>query len=241
MNARATPLATIAALGNLAVAVLLAGAIFAVCLWAPTEQTMGHAQRIVYIHVAVAWFGLLAFVVMAGCGIGYLARRDLKWDHWAQACGEVGWLCCGLTLASGSLWAHEAWGTWWAWDPRLTASFILWAIYSGILIVRAGLEDSRQRARTGAVLAVLGMLDIPLVVMATRWFRGMHPVAPEMTPAMRLTLLVTALSFTVFFALLVRRRASQLRLQHGDGRVATGNGTGVTCGRGQAPHAELRE
>jgi heme exporter protein C len=213
MKTRATRFATIAALGNLAMYVLLAAAIFAACIFAPTEQTMGHAQRIVYVHVAVAWFGLLAFVAMAFCGIGYLARRDLKWDHRAQAWGEVGWLCCGLTLVSGSLWAHEAWGTWWVWDPRLTASFILWAVYSGILIVRAGLEDARQRARIGAVLAILGMLDIPLVVMATRWFRGMHPVAPEMTPAMRLTLLITVLSFTVFFAVLVRRRASQLRLQ----------------------------
>lgn len=213
MESRATRFATLATLGNLAIAVLLAAAIFAVCLFAPTEQTMGHVQRIVYIHVAVAWFGLLAFVSMAVCGIGYLGRRDLRWDHWAQACGEVGWLCCGLTLVSGSLWAREAWGTWWVWDPRLTASFILWVIYSGILIVRTGLDDARQRARIGAVLAILGMLDIPLVVMATRWFRGMHPVAPEMTPAMRLTLLITVLSFTVFFAVIVRRRASQLQLQ----------------------------
>jgi heme exporter protein C len=206
-------LAAITTLANLVVALMLVGAIFAVCLLAPTEQTMGHVQRIVYIHVSVAWFGLLAFVVMAICGIGYLARRDLKWDHGAQACGEVGWLCCGLTLISGSLWAREAWGTWWEWDPRLTASFILWVIYSGILIVRGGLEDARQRARIGAILAILGTLDIPLVVMATRWFRGMHPVAPEMTPVMRLTLLVTVLGFTAFFALLVWRRTEQLRLQ----------------------------
>lgn len=213
MTIRGTRSAPIAAVGNLATVALLAAAILAVCLLAPTEQTMGHAQRIVYLHVGVAWFGLLAFVAMAVCGIGYLARRHLKWDHWAQAWGEVGWLCCGLTLVSGSLWARQAWGTWWVWDPRLTSSFILWAIYSGMLIVRAGLDDARQRARIGAVLAILGMLDIPLVIMATRWFRGMHPVAPEMTPAMRLTLLITVLSLTVFFVVLVRRRASQLSLQ----------------------------
>ena len=213
MKITATRFATIDVLGNLAMIGLLSTAIFAVCCFAPTEQTMGHVQRVLYIHVAVAWFGLLAFVAMAVCGIGYLARRDLKWDHRAQAWGEVGWLCCGLTLLTGSLWAREAWGTWWVWDPRLTTSFILWTIYSGILIVRAGLEDARQRARVGAVLAVLGMLDIPLVVMAARWFRGMHPAAPEMTAAMRLALLITVLSFSVFFCVLVRRRASQLHLQ----------------------------
>ena len=100
------------------------------------------------------------------------------------------------------------------WDPRLTTSFILWAIYSGILIVRSSLEDSHQRARIGAVLAILGVLDIPLVVMATRWFRGMHPTTPTMAPTMRITLLISVLCFSVFFILLAVRRRGQLRLEH---------------------------
>ena len=195
------------------VAALLAGATWMICCFAPTERSMGHAQRIVYVHVAVAWFGLLGFLVMAASGIGYLARRDLNWDHWFQAAGELGWLGCGLTLATGSLWAHEAWGTWWEWDPRLTSAFILWLIYSGILLVRGSLEDPHQRARIGAILAVLGAVDIPLVVMATRWFRGLHPVSPQMEPAMRLTLLASVVAFTVLFAWLAicRRRQLQLR------------------------------
>ncbi len=174
-------------IGHVAVPVVVAGflaaAVLAACFLAPTESSMGHAQRIVYVHVPVAWLGLLGFLVMAGSGVAYLARRDLRWDHWFQAAGELGWLCTGLTLVTGSLWAHEAWGTWWEWDPRLTTAFILWAIYSGILMVRSGLEDPHRRARVGAVLAVLGGLDVPLVVMATRWFRGLHPVAPEMDAA----------------------------------------------------------
>jgi heme exporter protein C len=198
---------------ELCVAGLLAAALLAASFLAPTESTMGHAQRIVYVHVPVAWLGLLAFLAMAGSGLGYLARRDLKWDHWFQAAGEVGWLCCGLTLVTGSLWAHKAWGTWWEWDPRLTAAFILWAIYSGVLLVRAGIEDPHRRARVGAVLAILGALDVPLVVMATRWFRGLHPVAPEMAPLMRVTLLVSVVGFTVFFGWLVCRRREQLGLE----------------------------
>ena len=196
--------------GQVLVAGLLATAILAACFLAPTESTMGHAQRIVYVHVPVAWLGLLAFLTMAGSGLAYLARRDLKWDHWFQAAGELGWLCCGLTLVTGSLWAHEAWGTWWEWDPRLTTAFILWAIYSGVLLARAGIEDPHRRARSGAILAILGALDVPLVVMATRWFRGLHPVSPEMAPLMRTTLLISVVGFTMFFAWLASRRREQL-------------------------------
>jgi len=201
--------------GAILLACLLTAAIGMICCFAPTERTMGHAQRIVYVHVAVAWLGLLGLLVMAGSGIMYLARRDLAWDHWSQAAGELGWLGCGLTLATGSLWAHEAWGTWWEWDPRLTASFILWVICSGILLVRSSLDDAHQRARIGAILAVLGAVDIPLVVMATRWFRGMHPVSPQMEPVMRVTLLVSVAAFTALFAWLAVRRRTQLRLQQG--------------------------
>jgi heme exporter protein C len=198
---------------NLLVAALLLAAWLAVFLGAPTEQTMGDAQRIVYVHVAVAWLGLVGLLGMAASGIGYLARRSLAWDHWLQAAGELGWMCCSLTLATGSLWAHEAWGTWWEWDPRLTSSFVLWAIYSGILLVRSGLDDPHQRARLGAILAILGALDVPLVVLATRWFRGLHPVAPQMEPAMRVTLLLTVISCSALFAVLVARRRRQLQLE----------------------------
>ncbi len=192
---------------------LLAGAVYMACVLAPTEATMGHAQRIVYLHVPVAWLGLLGFLVMAGCGVLYLLRRDLFWDHWFQAAGEVGWLCTSLTLVTGSLWAHEAWGTWWEWDPRLTAAFIMWCILCGLLMVRGGLEDPHRRARVGAVLAVLGALDVPLVIMATRWFRGLHPVAPKMDPMMRVALLTCVIAFTLFFAWLAHHRRRQITLE----------------------------
>ncbi|MFH1918793.1 MAG: cytochrome c biogenesis protein CcsA, partial [Planctomycetota bacterium] len=197
----------------LATAGLLSAAILAVCLLAPTEETMGHAQRIVYIHVPVAWFALVSFVVMAGAGALYLIRRNLAWDQWSQAAAELGWLSSSLTLLTGSLWAHEAWGTWWTWDPRLTTAFILWAIYSGYLIVRASLEDPHRRARLGAVLAIVGILDVPLVVLATRWFRGIHPVSPGMEPSMRVVLLVSLAGFSAFFALLLARRRVGLGLE----------------------------
>jgi len=202
--------------GQIAASVVGAGlmiaAILAIFIIVPAEKTMGDAQRILYVHVAVAWSGLWAFLVAAGAGAGYLVRRDLAWDHWSQAAAELAWLCCALTLVTGSLWAKAAWGTWWTWDPRLTATFILWAISSGYLLLRAGLEDRHRRARVAAVVAILGALDLPMVAMAVRWFRGIHPASPEMAPSMRIVMLASVAAFSALFALLLVRRCAQLRL-----------------------------
>jgi heme exporter protein C len=179
---------------------------------APTEATMGDAQRIVYLHVSVAWCGLAGCVAMGLCGAIYLVRRRLEWDFWSQAAGEVGWLCTTLTLITGSAWAHEAWGTWWTWEPRLTASLVLWIIYAGIFLMRSSIEDPVRRGRISGVLALVGMMDVPLVLMATRWFRGVHPVTPEMEPRMRFVLLTSAVCFTSLFAYLTVLRRRQLEL-----------------------------
>jgi heme exporter protein C len=197
----------------LPMATLLAAALPAVALLAPTESTMGDAQRIIYIHVPVARLSLLGLLVMAGTGLMYLARRNLAWDQWSQAAAEVGWLCSGLTLLTGSLWAHEAWGIWWTWDPRLTAAFILWMIYSGYLLLRRNVDDPHRRARLSAVFAVVGAVDIPLVIVAAHWFRGIHPAQVAMEPAMRAVLIGGAVGFTLLFFLLLACRRWQLQLE----------------------------
>jgi heme exporter protein C len=191
---------------------ILAGAILAIFFVAPTEESMGIVQRIVYVHVSVAWFGLIAFVLAAGTGLAYLVSRNLVWDDWAQAVLEIGWLCATLTLITGSLWAREAWNTWWTWDPRLTTSLILWTIYAGVFSVRSGIGERHRRARIGAILSLIGLLDVPLVVMATRWFRGMHPVSPEMEPAMYRVLCLSVVAFTTFFIYLTVKRRNQVSL-----------------------------
>jgi heme exporter protein C len=194
---------------------LLAAAVPAIALifwYAPTEETMGQVQRIVYLHVSVAWCGLAGSLLMGLFAIAYLVRRDLAWDAWSQAAGELGWLAATLTLVTGSLWAHDAWGVWWTWEPRLTFSLVLWLIFAGIFLVRSGIEDSSRRARLSAVVAIVGAADAPLVFMATRWFRGVHPVAPQMDPSMRFVLVVALISFSAFFARLLAFRRRQVGL-----------------------------
>ena len=198
-------------LGKMVVTMLALTLVFAAAALAPGEQTMGAGYRVLYLHVPVAWLGLLGFIVMSVAGVGYLLSRDLSWDHWAHSAGELGWLCCGLTLLTGSLWAKCAWGTWWTWDPRLTSSFALWLIYAGCLLVRSNIADPHRCARFGSVLAIVGMVDIPLVVMATRWFRGMHPVSPQMEMSMRILLAVNVAALTALFVFLLWQRRNQLR------------------------------
>ena len=181
-------------------------------LVAPTETTMGDVQRILYLHVSVAWCGLASCVLMGVCAVMFLALRQLKWDHLSQAAAEVGWLCTTLTPVTGSAWAREAWGTWWTWDPRLTSSLILWLIYAGIILVRGNIEDPYRRGRIGGVLAIIGVSDVPLVIMATRWFRGVHPVSPEMDSSMRYVLFACAAIFTTMFTFLIVHRCRQLGL-----------------------------
>lgn len=194
------------------IAVLLAVAHWLIFAVAPREVSMGDVQRIVYLHVAIAWCGLAGCLTMGITAAMYLFRRNPGWDHWSQASAEVGWLCATLTLATGSLWAHEAWNTWWTWEPRLTASLILWMFFGGYLLIRSSVDEPHRRARLSAVLAVLSLVDVPLVVMATRWFRGIHPVTPEMDPRMRIVLLVSVVSYTALFALLLTLRRRQLAL-----------------------------
>lgn len=178
--------------------------------FAPEEVSMGPVQRIVYVHVAVAWCALANCIAM-GCAAGvYLVRRDMAWDSRSQACAEVGWLCTTLTLATGSLWAHEAWNTWWTWEPRLTASLILWLVYAAYFLIRSSLDDPDRRARIGAAVAVIALADVPMVIMATRWFRGIHPVSPEMEPRMRAALLASVVATSLWVGWLVVRRSRQL-------------------------------
>ncbi|MDQ3856120.1 MAG: cytochrome c biogenesis protein CcsA [Chloroflexota bacterium] len=188
-------------------------------LYAPTEATQGDVQRIFYFHVPVAWVGFLAFfVVFVGSGM-YLWKRSLAWDAVARSSAEIGLLFTSLMLITGSLWGRPVWGTYWTWDPKLTTSLILWFIYLGYLMLRAYAPSREQSARYGAVLGIVGFVDVPIVYLATTWWRTLHPDAvltsegAAMPGRMVVAFLVSLLTFTLLYVYMLVQRVRVQRLQ----------------------------
>jgi heme exporter protein C len=197
---------------GLAALVSFVVALLAALFYAPTEQTMGHAQRIFYFHVPSAWIGFLAFFVVCAASILFLWKRERKWDILAVSSAELGVLFASLVLITGPLWAKTAWGIWWTWDARLTATLVLWLIYVGYLMLRAYVEEPERRARLSAVLGIVGAVDIPFIVLSVQWWRTQHPSliitqSEGLEPEMVQTLMVSLLSFSLVYVYLLLRRA----------------------------------
>src|SRR5437879_5404726 len=150
-------------------------ALVIVFLLVPTEADMGIVQRIFYFHVSSAWVAFLGFFLVASASAVYLWNGSRAADRLAEAAGEVGVLFCTLVLVTGPIWARPIWGVWWTWDPRLTMTLILWAIYASYLMLRAFGGEDPALARYAAVLGIVGVLDIPLIVVSVRLLRGIHP------------------------------------------------------------------
>lgn len=208
---------------------LLPSLVFGLMLWAlwlvfivvPTEREMGIVQRIFYFHVSSAWAAFLGFFVVAGASAVHLWNGSRVADRLAEASAEVGVLFCTLVLITGPIWARPIWGVWWSWDPRLTMTVILWAIYASYLMLRAfGGEDEAVR-RYAAVLGIVGVLDIPIIRVSVRLLRGIHPAVINrneggsglVDPSMRLALYVSALAVTAVAVWLVQLRMRSSRLE----------------------------
>ena len=201
---------------------ILGGLALAFCQWlifvyAPEEQVMGLAQKIFYIHLPLAWWGLLSFVLSCVFGILYLTRRDLKYDMYGAASVEIGMLCCTLTLITGSIWGRHSWGVWWTWDPRLTTALILWFIYAGCMALRAMPMPETRRASLWSVVAIAGVLDVPLVFLSARLWRSIHPSVfankgGGLEPEMAVAVIASVLCFGLIWAALLILRSRQLVL-----------------------------
>jgi heme exporter protein C len=199
-------------------ATLLLAALVAVFVIAPTEVEMGDVQRIFYFHVAAAWTAFLAFFLVFVGSIAYLRTRTLGWDVLAVSAAEIGVVFTTLTLASGSIWARSAWGTWWTWEPRLTTTLMLWLIYVSYLLLRGMVEEPDRRAAFAAVFGIIGFVDVPIVFMSIRWWRTLHPqvVGTEgfnMETAMLPALFLSVAAFTVVFVYLLLVRTGLERSQ----------------------------
>ena len=107
--------------------------------------------------------------------IAYLWKRNPRWDALAHASAEIGVILASIVLVTGIIWAKPVWGVWWAWDPKLTTTLVLWLIYVGYLVLRNYAASPAQGARYAAVLGIVGFVDVPIVYFAAAWWRGVHP------------------------------------------------------------------
>lgn len=179
-------------------AALIGGIGMAVCQWliyayAPLESTMGLSQKIFYMHLPLAWWALISFLLVFIFSIAYLIKRNLLFDHICAAAAEVGLLFGALALATGMIWARLAWGVWWTWDPRLTTTLVMWFIYAAYLILRHSEFTADRKRMICAVTGIAAFLDVPLVFLSARIFRSIHPSVfaskgAGMEPEMLLTL-----------------------------------------------------
>ena len=206
-------------LGWIAIALIAVGSVLGLAVL-PADALQGEVQRLLYVHVPVAWVMMLAFFVVFLMSILYLVQRQLKWDLLAVSAAELGVLAAVLTLILGTLWGRPTWGIWWAWDPRVTTTALLVPIYTGYLVVRSMTEDPDRRARWAAVIGLIAFVQVPIVYLSVFWWRSLHqpPSSPQsMWSAYGLVMLLGFVAYTLAFAYLWLRRyrlaATELELE----------------------------
>jgi heme exporter protein C len=189
----------------------------------PEDVNQGSTVRIMYIHVPTIWVAYIAFILTAVCSAFYLSgrNRSLAWDRVAGASAEIGVLFVALSLITGSLWGRITWGVYWVWDARLTSTAFLFITYVGYLAVRRLDGTQRQRARRSSVIALLAVLEIPLVHFSVRLWRSLHQEASvatggtdvELDDLMLFSLFFGLVAFSVLFVWLLLHRQRMLYLE----------------------------
>ncbi|MGH9970306.1 MAG: heme ABC transporter permease CcmC [Pyrinomonadaceae bacterium] len=141
---------------------------------APTDFQQGDAYRIIFIHVPAAWMGMMLYVLMAVyAAIGWAFNARLA-SMMASSISITGAMFTFLSLVTGSLWGKPTWGTWWAWDARLTSTLILLFLYIGFISLQAAIDDPRRADRAAAVLAIVGVINVPIIYFSVSWWNTLH-------------------------------------------------------------------
>jgi len=198
---------------------LIAAALYGGLVLAPPDYQQGDGFRIIYVHAPSAWMSLMVYTTMAlAAAVGLIWR--IKVAHAvAASCAPIGASFTVAALVTGSLWGQPMWGTYWQWDPRLTSELVLLFLYLGYMGLRAGIEDLQRADRASAVLAVVGVVNVPIIHYSVTWWNSLHQAPsvmrlakPTLATSMLVPLLLMLLGFTLFFAavLLVRLRAEIL-------------------------------
>ena len=174
-------------------------------LVAPTDATQGDAYRIIFIHVPAAWMSMVIYLAMAfWAGVGLVVNTRLS-SMMALALAPTGALMTFIALWTGALWGKPTWGAWWVWDARLTSELILLFLYIGYLSLHAAIDDVRRADRAAAVLALVGVVNVPIIYFSVKWWNTLHQgasismtKAPSMATTMLIGMLVMALAFWAY-------------------------------------------
>jgi heme exporter protein C len=194
-------------LGAIFLLLLVAG-VYGGLILAPPDYQQGESYRIIFVHVPSAWMSLFIYMVMAACGVVVLVWRMKIAEIVLISSAPIGASFTFLALATGSLWGKPMWGTWWVWDARLTSELILLFLYLGVIGLHGAIEDNRIAARAIAILAIVGMVNIPIIHYSVEWWNSLHqgPTVtkfdkPSIHWSMLIPLLLMALAFQVYYLL----------------------------------------
>lgn len=207
--------------------VAMVAGLWAALIYAPTVRIEGDIQRIFYIHVPAAFTMYLVYFALALASVMYLVQRRERWDEVAVTAADLSLLFGTIVLTTGPVWGRIAWGAWWTWDGRLTSTLVLWLILVAYQMLRHYGGDGEQAARYCAVLAIIGLVDIPIIHYSVQWWRTMHPEPKVMTegsiggglgdPAMLVAwaigMVATLGLATVLFAYRLRLERQQRRVE----------------------------
>ena len=215
-------------------ALLIVAGLYSGLVLAPPDYQQGDGFRIIYVHVPSAWMSLMVYVTMAvSAAVGLIWR--IKICHAvAASCAPIGASFTASALLTGMLWGRPMWGTYWEWDPRLTSELLLLFLYLGYMGLRASFDDLQRADRASALLAVVGVVNVPIIHYSVIWWNSLHQAAsvmklgkPSIAPAMLVPLLLMGVGFTLFFVaiLLVRLRGEILHRERSAKWIAQVVGT----------------
>lgn len=172
---------------------------------APTDFQQGESYRIIFVHVPASWMSMLIYLVMAGWAALALAFHTRLSGMMASALAPTGALFAFLSLWTGALWGKPTWGTYWVWDARLTSELILFFLYLGFMALQAAIDDPRRADKAGAILALVGVVNIPIIYFSVQWWNTLHQGAsvsltrsPTMATTMLTGMLLMALAFWMY-------------------------------------------
>jgi len=159
---------------------------------APTDHQQGESYRIIFLHVPAAWMSMFIYLVMAfWAGVGLVMNTRLS-SMMASALAPTGAMFAFLALWTGALWGKPTWGAWWVWDARLTSELILLFLYIGFMALQASIDDARRADKAGAVLALVGAVNVPIIYFSVQWWNTLHQgssVSLTKSPSMAMTML----------------------------------------------------